>query len=75
MNRPGKMNDNAHMESFFHTMKTESLRHMSFHTDTALHRELRSYIGFYNGQRLHSSLDYLSPSTFEKKIAYQSSVN
>jgi transposase InsO family protein len=75
MNRPGKMNDNAHMESFFHTMKTESLHHMSFDSDGALHMALRSYIGFYNGQRLHSSLGFLPPSMFEKKIAYQSSVN
>jgi transposase InsO family protein len=75
MNRPGKMNDNAHMESFFHTMKTEGLHDMSFDTDAALHRELRSYIGFYNQQRLHSSLDYLAPASFEQRIAYQSGVN
>jgi len=75
MNRPGKMNDNAHMESFFHTMKTEGLHGMSFDTDNALHRELRSYIRFYNQQRLHSSLDYLAPAAFERQLAYQSSVN
>jgi len=75
MNRPGKMNDNAHMESFFHTMKTEGLHDMSFDTDAALHRELRSYIRFYNQQRLHSSLDYLAPAAFERQIAYQSGVN
>jgi transposase InsO family protein len=75
MNRPGKMNDNAHMESFFHTMKTEGLHDMSFDTDMALHRELRSYIRFYNQQRLHSSLNYLAPVAFERRLAYQSSVN
>lgn len=75
MNRPGKMNDNAHMESFFHTMKTEGLRDMSFDTDRALHRELRKYIGFYNQQRLHSSLDYQAPAAFEQQIAYRSGVN
>jgi transposase InsO family protein len=75
MNRPGKMNDNAHMESFFHTMKTEGLHGMSFDTDNALHRELRSYIRFYNQQRLHSSLNYLAPVAFERQLAYQSSVN
>jgi transposase InsO family protein len=75
MNRPGKMNDNAHMESFFHTMKTEGLHGMSFDTDGALHRELHSYIRFYNQQRLHSSLDYLAPAAFERQFAYQSGVN
>jgi putative transposase len=75
MNRPGKMNDNAHMESFFHTMKTEALYDMSFDTDMALHRELRSYIRFYNQQRLHSSLDYLAPAAFERQVAYRSGVN
>jgi len=75
MNRPGKMNDNAHMESFFHTMKTEGLHDMSFDTDMALHRELRSYFRFYNQQRLHSSLDYLPPAAFERQVTYQSGVN
>jgi transposase InsO family protein len=75
MNRPGKMNDNAHMESFFHSMKTEGLHDMSFDTDAALHRQLRSYIRFYNQQRLHSSLDYLAPAAFEQQFAYQSGVN
>lgn len=75
MNRPGKMNDNAHMESFFHSMKTEALHGMNFDTDTALRRELRSYFHFYNQRRLHSSLDYLAPAAFEQKAAYQSGVN
>jgi transposase InsO family protein len=56
-------------------MKTEGLHGMSFDTDGALHRELHSYIRFYNQQRLHSSLDYLAPATFERQLAYQSSVN
>ena len=75
MNRPGKMNDNAHMESFFHSMKTEGLHDMRFDTDTALHRVLHNYIRFYNQRRLHSSLDYLAPAAFESKLAYQSGVN
>jgi transposase InsO family protein len=41
----------------------------------ALHSELRSYIRFYDQQRLHSSLDYLAPAAFERQFAYQSSVN
>jgi transposase InsO family protein len=75
MNRPGKMNDNAHMESFFHSMKTEALYGLSFDNDNALRSELRSYIQFYNQERLHSALDYLPPVAFERREAQQSCVN
>lgn len=75
MNRPGKMNDNAHMESFFHSMKTEALYGLTFETDAALRGELRSYMQFYNQERLHSSLDYLPPVAFEQREAQQSCVN
>ncbi len=54
MNRPGKMNDNAHMESFFHSMKAEDLHGRRFDNDEQLRQALRSYIEFYNQQRLHS---------------------
>ena len=75
MNRPGKMNDNAHMESFFHSMKTESLHGMTFETDRELRSALRSYIAFYNAERLHSSLDYLSPVAFERHQSWPACVN
>ena len=75
MNRPGKMNDNAHMESLFHSMKTEALYGLSFDTDQSLRRELLSYIQFYNQERLHSSLDYRSPTAFERLEAQQACVN
>ena len=75
MNRPGMMNDNAHMESFFHSMKTEALYGLTFDTDNALRSELRSYIQFYNHERLHSALDYLPPVAFERREARQSCVN
>lgn len=68
MNRPGKMNDNSHMESFFHSMKTEELYGQTFTSDNALHRALLSYIQFYNQQRLHSSIGYRSPAMFEKSL-------
>lgn len=75
MNRPGKMNDNAHMESFFHTMKTESLHGVTLNSEAQLRRTLRSYIPFYNHQRLHSAVHYLPPVTFEKIMASQACVN
>jgi transposase InsO family protein len=67
MNRPGKMNDNAHMESFFHSLKTEELYGKSFDNEEELRQVLSSYITFYNQQRLHSSLRYLPPALFEQQ--------
>ena len=75
MNRPGKMNDNAHMESFFHSMKAEDLHGRRFDNDEQLRQALRSYIEFYNQQRLHSALRYLSPVAFERQGSLQPCVN
>lgn len=68
MNRPGKMNDNAHMESFFHSIKTEELYGKTFAADDDLHKVLLSHTQFYNQQRLHSSIGYGSPAAFEKSL-------
>lgn len=68
MNRPGKMNDNAHMESFFHSMKCEHLYGQTPPNDEALRNSLLSYIQFYNQQRLHSSIGYRSPAVFEREL-------
>jgi putative transposase len=67
MNRAGKMNDNAHMESFFHSMKCEELYGKTFNNEEELRQVLSSYIAFYNHQRLHSSLCYLPPAVFEQR--------
>lgn len=75
MNRPGRMNDNAHMESFFHSLKTEYLYGKRFDTDAQLRLTLLSYLQFYNHTRLHSSLDHLCPAVFEQLQTYQSCVN
>lgn len=75
MNRAGKMNDNAHMESFFHSMKTEELYGKTFATDEELRQALSSYITFYNNKRLHSSLQFLAPATFEQREANNQRVN
>jgi putative transposase len=69
MNRPKSMNDNAHMESFFHSLKSEELAGRRFDTEAALASAIRSYIPRYNAKRLHSSLGYRSPIDYERLAA------
>ncbi len=69
MNRKGKMNDNATMESFFHNFKAERLHRNEFMTDKELRATVSSYVSFYNARRLHSSLGYISPNAYEVKAA------
>ncbi len=66
MNRPGKVTDNAHIESFFHSMKTDIVHGLTFTEDRQIQKAVRAYIPFYNGTRLHSSLNYVPPATFEQ---------
>jgi len=69
MNRPGEMNDNARMESFFHSLKSEALHGRRFTSDDELAGAIRSYIGRYNSVRPHSSLGYRSPIDYERTAA------
>ena len=75
MNRPGQMNDNAFMESFFHSMKCEALYGQVFHREEDLRETLLSYIQFYNQQRLHSSLGYRAPARFEDCVLHSTTVH
>jgi len=75
MNRPGQVTDNAHMESFFHSMKSEIIHGRVFAQDSQMLTALRSYLPFYNRSRIHSSLDYVSPATYEKLLVQQLGVN
>lgn len=65
MNRPSRMNDNAHMESFFHTMKSELHRKLSVTTDAKLRAVIGTYIDYFNQRRGHTSLAHCSPAQFE----------
>ncbi len=67
MNRPRHCQDNAHMESFFHSLKAELVHQHRFTSDAQLNGQLSGYIErFYNLKRIHSSLGYHSPVEFER---------
>jgi transposase InsO family protein len=65
MNWPREVTDNAHMESFFHSMKTDVVHGVTLASPDELGRLLRSYIPYYNRVRLHSGLGYRSPVDYE----------
>lgn len=67
MNRPASMNDNAHMESFFHNFKAERYHGRKFGREDTLRGMITQYIGFYNKIRIHSSVGYLSPEEYERR--------
>ena len=66
MSRKGDCWDNAPMESFFHTLKTELVMHCDYQTREEARSNLFEYIEvFYNRQRRHSSIHYETPLGFE----------
>jgi putative transposase len=74
MSRRGNCWDNAVAESFFATLKVELAHDAGWVTRQAAHAALFEYIEvFYNGQRRHSALGYLSPRAFERQRAQQRS--
>jgi putative transposase len=69
MSRRGNCYDNAVMESFFSTVKTELGEHFDSHGDAKM--ALFDYIEvFYNQQRRHSTLGQISPAAFERQATY-----
>ncbi len=70
MGATGTAYDNAVVESFFATLKRERLSDERFLTRAHAHRAIAEWIEvFYNRQRRHSSLGYLSPLEFERARA------
>ncbi len=67
MSRRANCYDNAHVESFFHSLKTELVYRRNFKTRKEAMQAIFEWIEvWYNRQRLHSSLGYMSPEEYEK---------
>ncbi len=67
MSRRANPLDNAPMESFFHTLKTELVHHRTYATRNEAKRDLFAYMEeFYNRRRLHSALGYRTPAQAEQ---------
>ena len=55
------------MESFYRTLKRELIQDSHFDTPEQAQKEIFKYIElYYNAKRMHSSLEYVSPSEFEE---------
>ena len=69
MSRQGNCYDNAFIESFFSSLKYELVYHHRFATLAQARTAIFDYIEiFYNRTRLHSSLAYQTPITFESQL-------
>ncbi len=70
MSRKGNCWDNAPMESFFHSLKTELVMHCDYKTRDQARASLFDYIEvFYNRQRRHPTIDYVVPLAFEESTS------
>jgi putative transposase len=70
MSRKGNCWDNAPMESFFGTLKTELVHQHGYPDRQAARRDLFAYIeGYYNRRRIHSALGYITPEQADRKSA------
>lgn len=69
MSRRGDCYDNAPMESFWGTLKTELIFHRHYQTRQEAKRDIQEYIEiFYNRQRKQKKLGYLSPAAYERRF-------
>lgn len=75
MGSVGDCYDNAMAESFFATLECELLARQPFRTQLEAHSALFEYLEvFYNRQRRHSALGYLSPDAYERRWTAQTPV-
>jgi putative transposase len=69
MSRSGNVWDNAAMESFFSSLKTERIERKTYRTRNEARADVFDYIErFYNATRRHSTIGYVSPVEFERKV-------
>src|SRR5881227_619315 len=69
MSRSGNVWDNAAMESFFSSLKTERTARKTYRTRDEARADVFDYIErFYNAKRRHSTIGYLSPMEFEAQV-------
>ena len=70
MSRKGNCWDNAPMESFFHSLKTELVMHCDYKSRDQARASLFDYMEvFYNRQRRHSTINYVAPLAFEQSTS------
>lgn len=75
MSAKGNPYDNAKAKSFLKTLKQEEVYLNAYRTFTEAQENINAFIGaVYNRRRLHSSLGYCSPETFEKSLENQTIV-
>ena len=71
MSRSGNVWDNAAMESFFSSLKTERTARKTYRTRNEARADVFDYIErFYNAKRRHSTIGYLSPMEFERRAGF-----
>jgi len=70
MSRKGNCYDNAPMESFFGSLKSELVHRTSFPTREAARRAIFEYVeAFHNRRRRHSGLAFLTPAQAHEQMA------
>ncbi len=65
----GNPYENALIESFFKTLRTEELSRQCYHSYADAHMRISIYLDVYNTERLHSRLGYQPPVEFEERYA------
>jgi putative transposase len=71
LSRKGNCFDNAPMESFWGSLKNELTHHQHYETRAHAKAAVQEYIEiFYNRQRRHSRLGYLSPAVFAETFKH-----
>jgi putative transposase len=69
MSRSGNVSDNAAMESFFSSLKTERTARKNYRTRNVVRADVFDYIErFYNATRRHSTIGGVSPVEFERNV-------